>query len=174
MLYNIRGGFTISSIIIDGYNLIGIYHKDLENQRKMLIDSLIEYSKKKGHDITVVFDGWKTGEAQENHSVIGGIKVIYSRIAEKADSVIKRIISSERREWIVATSDRDIVNHAWSSGSIPVSSGDFLKAIERGIPSYFDEEEYEGSDEYSKPQRKGNPRRLSKKEKAIRRALSKL
>jgi hypothetical protein len=137
----------------------------------MLIDSLIEYRKKKGHDITVVFDGWKTGGLQENHLVIGGIKVIYSRIGEKADFVIKRIISCERREWIVVTSDRDISNHAWSSGSIPVPAGDFLKAIERDSPSYFDEE-YE--EEYIKPRRKGNPRKPSKKENAIRRALSKL
>lgn len=137
----------------------------------MLIDSLIEYRKKKGHDITVVFDGWKTGEAQENHLVIGGIKVIYSRIGEKADFIIKRIISCERREWIVVTSDRDISNHAWSLGSIPVPAGDFLRALERESSSYFNEE-YE--EEYIKPRRKGNPRKPSKKEKAIRRALSKL
>ncbi|NCO67991.1 MAG: hypothetical protein COY75_10275 [Nitrospirae bacterium CG_4_10_14_0_8_um_filter_41_23] len=164
----------MSSIIIDGYNLIGIYHKDLKNQREILIYSLIAYKKKKGHDITVVFDGWKTGEALENHSVISGVKVIYSRIGEKADSVIKRIISSDRREWIVVTSDRDIVNHAWASGSIPVSAENFLKAIKRKIPSYSDEEEYDDRDEYIEPRRKGNPRKLSKKEKAIRRALSKL
>lgn len=72
------------------------------------------------------------------------------------------------------TSDRDIVNHAWASGSIPVSAGDFLKAIERKIPSYFGEEEYDDEDDYIEPRRKGNPRKLSKKEKAIRRALSKL
>jgi predicted RNA-binding protein with PIN domain len=106
--------------------------------------------------------------------VIGGIKVIYSRIGEKADSVIKRIISSDRREWIVVTSDRDIVNHAWTTASIPVSTGNFLKAVERKIPSYFDEEENDDNDEYMEPRRKGNPRKLSKKEKAIRRALSKL
>jgi len=171
-LYNIQGGFAISYIIIDGYNLIGIYHKDLKKQREMLIDSLIEYRKKKGHDITVVFDGWKTGEAQENHSVIGRVKVIYSRIGEKADSVIKRIISYDRCGWIVVTSDRDIADHAWASGSIPVSAEDFINAIERESPSHFDEKE--NDEEYSEPQRKGNPRKLSKKEKAISRALSKL
>ena len=159
-------------VIIDGYNLIGIYHRDLEKQREMLIDSLIEYRKRKGHEITVVFDGWKTGEAQENQFVTGGIKVIYSRIGEKADSVIKRIISSDRREWIVVTSDRDIANHAWASGSIPVSVEGFLMAIQNEIPLYLDDKE--DDEEYIEPQRKGNPRRLSKKEKAIRRALSKL
>lgn len=140
----------------------------------MLIDSLIEYRKKRGHDITIVFDGWKTGGSQESQSVIGGVKVIYSRIGENADSVIKRIISSYRQEWIVVTSDRDITSHAWASGSIPISTGDFLKAIERGIPSDFNEEEYDDGNEYIELQRKGNPRKLSKKEKAIKRVLSKL
>ncbi|MBI5187470.1 MAG: NYN domain-containing protein [Nitrospirae bacterium] len=164
----------MSSIIIDGYNLIGIYHKDLERQRNMLIDSLIEYRKKKGHDITVVFDGWKTGETNESHSIVGRIRVIYSRLGEKADSVIKRIISSERREWIVVTSDRDITSHAWASGSIPISTGDFLKAIERRYPSDFNEEYDDDDNKCIDPQRKGNPRKLSKKEKAIKRTLSKL
>lgn len=172
--YNIifKGGFVISLIIIDGYNLIGIYHKDLKKQREMLVESLIEYRKRKGHDITVVFDGWKTGEEKESKSVIGGIKVIYSRIGENADSVIKRIISSVKKEWMVVTSDRDIGNHAWVSGSIPVSAEDFLHALERKDKPYHDEEE--NKDEYIEPHRKGNPKKLSKKEKAIVRALSKL
>ncbi len=157
---------------------MGIQRKDLEKQRNKLIESLIEYSKRKGHDITVVFDGWKTGGARENHSVIGGIKVIYSRLSEKADSVIRRIISSERRGWIVVTSDRDIAAHAWASGSVPVSSGDFMRAIEKVQGEtwiMFEKgEEQEEAEEYIRPSRKGNPRKLSKKEKAIKNILSKL
>jgi predicted RNA-binding protein with PIN domain len=58
--------------------------------------------------------------------VIGGIKVIYSRIGEKADSVIKRVISCKKCGWIVVTSDRDIADHAWATGSTPISGWDFL------------------------------------------------
>jgi len=168
-----HGGLAISSIIIDGYNLIGIFHRDLEKRRDMLIESLIEYHKKRGHEITVVFDGWKTGGSQESRSVVAGIKIIYSRLGDKADAVMKRIIFSEKREWIVVTSDRDIASHAWASGSVPISSEDFLNALERhevvkGIVSEDEEEEY------FKPTRKGNPKKPSKKEKAIKRVLSKL
>lgn len=139
----------------------------------MLIDVLIEYRKKKGHDITIVFDGWKSGEARENKSMTGGITVVYSRIGDKADSVIKRTISSIRREWIVVTSDRDIADHAWASGSVPVSSEDFLNAIERkNMYRDIADGEYDEEDEIYP--RKGNPRMLSKKEKAVVRALSKL
>jgi len=73
----------------------------------------------------------------------------------------------------VITSDREIADHAWASGSIPVSSEKFLNVFERKDPLSSDEEEYD-DDEYMEPQRKGNPRKLSKKDKAIKRALSKL
>lgn len=140
----------------------------------MLIESLIEYRNKKKHNITVVFDGWKTGGALENQSIIGGIKVIYSRLGEKADYVIKRIISSERSGWVVVTSDRDIAARAWSSGSVPISSEDFLSIIkkEQTEESVFYEEDSE--EEYVETSRKGNPKKLSKKEKAIRQTLNKL
>jgi len=84
---------------------------------------------------------------------------------------MKRIISSERREWIVVTSDRDIAQHAWASGSIPVPSEVFLRAIERKADPFPGDE---GEEDYGEPQRKGNPWKLSKKEKALKRALSKL
>ncbi len=108
----------------------------------------------------------------------GGVTVIYSKIGEKADSVIKRIISTERHEWVVVTSDRDIANHAWSTGSIPISSEAFIPFIEgekgednTGNPRDQGEVEDERA---VHGHGKGNARQLSKREKAIRRALGKL
>jgi uncharacterized protein len=138
----------------------------------MLIDSLIEYRKRTGHEITVVFDGWRSGQGQESRSVLGGIKIVYSRLGEKADEVIKRIISSEKKEYIVVTSDREIANHAWASGCIPVPSDEFLDSFGRG--RYASDKEEADDDEYPEQPRKGNPRQLSKKEKALRKAKSRL
>jgi len=98
--------------------------------------------------------------------------VVYSRIGEKADAVIKRIISSVKQQWIVVSSDRDIANYAWASGSIPAKAEDFLRSLERTEISFSNSEQED--DEDFRPQRKGNPRKLSKKDKAIARALSKL
>jgi predicted RNA-binding protein with PIN domain len=157
---------------------MGISHRDLRAQREKLIDLLIEYSKEKRHGIVVVFDGWKEGGGAESSSVRGGVTVIYSKIGEKADSVIKRIISTERHEWIVVTSDRDIASHAWSTGSVPISSEAFVHCIERekeeshtGNP--WEQAEVEDERAVS-GHGKGNARRLSKREKAIKRALGKL
>lgn len=139
----------------------------------MLVERLVEYKNLKGHDITVVFDGWKNGSGEENQSVVGGVRVIYSKLGEKADSVIKRIVSSDKRQWIVITSDRDIADHAWRCGSVAVSSEEFQNVFEKsgkvdsGDFDLLEEEDYE-------PEKKGSPRKLSKKEKAKRRAISKL
>lgn len=120
----------------------------------------------------MVFDGWKTGEGRENQSVRGGVRIIYSRIGEKADAVIKRIISEMKRQWVVVSSDRDIASHAWSVGSVPLPVEDFLHILERREPSFSSVE----PDDYEDitPRRKGNPRQLSKKEKALARVLNRL
>lgn len=147
----------MAALIIDGYNVIGVMHKDLEGERQRLIDMLIEYRKAKGHDITVVFDGWKDGSHSETRIGMGGITVIYSALGTKADAVIKRIISEERKAWIVISSDRDIAAHAWAEGSTPIKSEDFMDIIE--------------GEESGAPAKRGT---LSKKEKAIARAMAKL
>ena len=168
---------TISSIIIDGYNLIGTTHGDLSMHREKLILLLSEYRKLKAHDITVVFDGWKSGGSREEILKTGGISVIYSRLGENADYVIKRIISRDKREWIVVSSDRDIAAFAWANGCIAVPSHLFMDVIDsagsnlEGEYELLDKGEHEGRGAL---RGKGNPRTLSKKEKALARALKKL
>lgn len=123
----------------------------------------------------LVFDGWKSGKGGEVSSVKGGVNVIFSGLGEKADSVIKRIISAERREWIVVSSDREIAAHAWATDSIPVPSEAFLPLLESGgaSPGLPPSEEERGDAE-PEGQRKGNSRKLSRKEKMMNRALGKL
>jgi uncharacterized protein len=148
-------------------------HGDLSAQRETLIRSLSEYGKLKGHDITVVFDGWKSGGAKEENLVMGGIKVIYSRLGEKADAVIKRIICNEKKEWVVISSDREIVVRAWSCGSVPVPSGKFWSFLERSGEIVAGEYEPLDEDGDTVPG-KGRARTPSRKEKALLRVLKKL
>lgn len=163
---------TISSILIDGYNLIGTAHADLQAERNGLVSHLAAYHKTKGHDITVVFDGWRSGSHREETTTIAGVKIIYSRLGDKADLVIKRIIDAADRELIVITSDRDIMLHAWAHGCVPVQSHIFepyLNRISRG-PDHVEEP----ADEDEPEVRKGNPRTPSRREKALTRVLKKL
>lgn len=159
----------------------------MEKARKQLVDLMIQYKVINAHDITIVFDGYKAGQGNETRAVRGGVAVIYSKLAEKADEVIKRIITKERKEWIVVSSDRDIANHAWAVNSIPVPSDAFIRIVSRnaagmeggcGFEADIHRETAEGKDsgQYDEDAcaGKGNPYKLSKREKAVRRALSKL
>lgn len=155
----------------------------MEKARRELVSMLIKYRPIKRHDIMVVFDGYKNGPGRESVSVSGGVKVIYSGLGERADDVIKKAISAVHREWIVVTSDRDIADHAWASGSIPVPSERFfdilLKAVKPGGPGPADNEEgfddmsYKDDSEFAGLQ-KGRSHTPSRKEKAVQKALCKL
>jgi predicted RNA-binding protein with PIN domain len=158
----------------------------MEKARSEFINTLIAYKKISSHDITVVFDGYKGGYGSEHSEFKGGVKVIYSRLGEKADDVIKRIISRERKEWIVVSSDRDIMNHAWASGSIPIASELFFEIVQKKTKfgktkenaAETEELNYlygrDGEDESARSSAGGNPQKPSKKERAMQRALRKL
>lgn len=170
----------MANIIIDGYNVIGIFHKNMEKARMDFVNLLIDYKKIKGHNIIIVFDGHKSGAFTEKVSVIGGIKVIYTRLGISADDLIKRIISEDKREWIVVSDDKDIVSYSWSKNSIPISSEIFFEIASRevrhplGIANKADNKDLFEDEDLSQTNKKGNPFRLSKRQKAIRKALSKL
>jgi uncharacterized protein len=165
---------AISSIIIDGYNLIGIQYQNLRKEREELIQKLITYRKLKGHEITVVFDGWKSGSQHQEQIFAGGVRIIYSRLGDKADKVIMQILQQERKEWIVITSDREIMNHAWKNSSVPVPSDQFMSRLEQAEADNDLKGDYELLEEDNRMQQKGSPRQRSKKEKALLRVLHKL
>ena len=53
-------------IIIDGYNLLGLAGRtggrpNAEHERESLLRLLSGYRHRKGHALTVVFDGWQRG-----------------------------------------------------------------------------------------------------------------
>ncbi|MGD0283310.1 MAG: NYN domain-containing protein [Dissulfurispiraceae bacterium] len=186
------GGAAISSIIIDGYNVIGTAHSSREKAREDIIDLMIRYKRSKLHDITIVFDGYKAGRGNENLSVRGGVAVIYSGLGEKADEVIRRIITKDRKEWIVVSSDKEIARHAWAVNSIPVPSDAFIQIVSAEVAGRGaggieggagDETDMKGAlgewtnsgGEYEEAcSGKGNPYKLSKRGKSVIRALSKL
>ncbi|TNF55184.1 hypothetical protein EP227_03085, partial [bacterium] len=153
-------------LLIDGYNLIGTAHRDLENARNNLVAKLSRYSAQKGHDITVVFDGWKDGQAGETRLRTGNITIIYSRIAENADAVIKRILSEGRHSWIVISSDREISDFANGQDCVPITAQEFEEKLFSGISDMGGDESekcIEDDDDYiSHRPIKGNPRKLSK------------
>jgi predicted RNA-binding protein with PIN domain len=139
--------------------------------RESFIEALVQYRKRTGHHIVVVFDAWRAGSTRASRSASGGVTIIYSAHGEKADTRIKKIISQDDTHWIVVTSDREIQTHAWSHGAVPIESEQFVDKLQ----SHRSAGDYELlEDDYDEPRRKGRARQPSKKQKAIERALKKL
>jgi predicted RNA-binding protein with PIN domain len=151
--------------------VIGIQHRNIEAARESFIEALAQYRRRTGHHVVVVFDAWRAGSPRASRGASGGVTIIFSAHGEKADTRIKKIISQDDTHWIVVSSDREIQTHAWSSGSVPIESEQFLERLE-GRMHGGDYEPIE--EDYSGPRRKGRARQPSKKQKAIERALRKL
>ncbi len=165
-------------ILIDGYNLIGIAHKNLEKARNELIQRLFNYSNAKGHDITLVFDGWKSGQKDETRSKVGPVTVIYSRLGEKADFVIKKILSSATKPWIVVSSDREISDFAERKDFAAITASEFEDRIYSTGRQSKIEEIFAYDKDYDMDlmpyRQKGNAKKLSRKDRKNIEALKKL
>jgi len=165
-------------ILIDGYNLIGIAHKNLEKARNDIIERLCKYSEIKSHNITLVFDGWKGGQNVETKMQIGNINIIYSKIGEKADLVIKKILSEEIKPWIVVSSDREISDFANKKDLVAITADEFERKLDSAFHTTGEEiidDTLKNDDIDVVPvRRKGSSRKLSKKQKKKLRTLKKL
>ncbi len=169
-------------LLIDGYNLLHSYRPifqlnpiQLQWERERLIHQLSFYRQSRSCSITVVFDGWQGGWPAERREKQKGIEIVYSKIGEKADEVIKRLIREKGSGAIVVSSDREIAKFASRFSVAVVSSEQFQEKL-RGLDSKKEEavrkeEEEEG---YKDSKKKGPSRRLSKREKRLREALRRL
>jgi len=166
-------------IVIDGYNLLNtsrelqrLANRDLESARGMLIRRLRQYRQHKPHDITVVFDGWRSGQPTESQYSEGQIKVVYSRRGERADEVIKRMSKEGGQSLVVVTSDRELAHYAKGEGATIISAGQFESRLQQAqsVPSPEPEE----PEPRLHTKKKGPARRLSRQQRKIRLTLNKL
>jgi hypothetical protein len=172
-------------IIIDGYNLIrqsnwlrSYERQSLEAGRRALIMNLAEYKRKRGHKITIVFDGWKNGSAQEERDKQVGIDIIYSRLGEKADDVIKRIADKSAEETIVVSSDREISSYVIRRGQTALSSLYFEilinKALSESSINAMMGKKDEGEDGSRNSKKKGTARKLPRSQRQTQAKIKKL
>ena len=173
-------------IIVDGYNLIrqsdvlrGHERQSLEAGRKALIRGLAQYKRLRGHRITVVFDGWEGGSPLEERDLAGGVAIIYSRLGEKADEVIKRLVATGSEEILVVTSDREIATFAARRGKSSIASPEFAARLDRlaAAPAPGADPGRSGGGRADRPgaaKKKGPARRLSKQKRAALARIRKL
>ena len=129
-------------LIIDGYNLIRqspwlslLDARDLEAGREALLQTLADYRRRRPqHKITVIFDGWQGGAFQESRDRSHGVEIIYSRRGERADEVIKRLLSREGRRVVMVSSDRELQVWAEKTGATWVAAAEFEMQFLRNSP----------------------------------------
>jgi predicted RNA-binding protein with PIN domain len=154
-------------VIVDGYNLLGSRRAegDPEMLREQMVRDLTEYRHRKGHPVTVVFDGWRQGLSAERHEHRSGVQVIYSKRGERADQVIQRLAAEFGRDCAVVSSDREVADFAKLHGALAIGADEFdarLRAMRQagarpGMPEKDDRESPRPN-----PTKKGNPKKLPK------------
>lgn len=163
-------------LIIDGYNLLGVrggLRGDVEAKREALIRDLAGYRRRKGHPVTVVFDGWRSGHPVERAEWREGLEVVYSRQGEQADAVVKRLAEKYGSDCAVVSSDHEIVNFARAHGSQVLTAGEFETRLQASgaRPAARKREAEDDEPARRDPKKKGNPRKLPK---ALRKKASQL
>lgn len=171
-------------LLIDGYNVIPAIPElgralraDLEAGREAFLKLLGEYRRtsKEKLDITVIFDGQRgmggEGADRPGNKRVHGVGVRFSR-GEIADDLIVRLMKDEFSGATLVTSDRELRDRAEPLAGALIRSGEFAglimtMAADGGV-------EMEERPKKTTTKKKGNPRKLSKKEREYRRSLDKL
>jgi uncharacterized protein len=107
-------------LLVDGYNVIGTWTAlkrtrdkfSLEEARRELVESLINYSASVGYETQVVFDAHYQNTPSYSENWTKYLSVYYTGFAETADTYIEKFCASFSRypdkytRLLVATSDR--------------------------------------------------------------------
>ncbi|MFZ2088022.1 MAG: NYN domain-containing protein [Desulfobaccales bacterium] len=168
-------------LIVDGYNLIRqspwlalLDARDLEEGREALLQALSDYRRRRAqHRITAVFDGWQGGALHESRDLYEGVGVIYSRRGERADEVIKRLLTREGKRAVMVSSDRELQDFAERVGATWVAAPEFEMHYLRKSPSGMESENEESAVPRGNA-KKGPPRRLKKNLRQKKERLRKL
>lgn len=108
-------------LLVDGYNVIGSWHSllqirdqyGLEEARRELVTSLIDYSAYRNYETLVVFDSQYQDAPGSREPVTGNLIICYTDYRQTADTYIEKTCAQYRNDsrkfeqrLIVATSDR--------------------------------------------------------------------
>jgi uncharacterized protein len=162
--------------LVDGYNVIrrspdlaSEERLSLEAGRQALCRLLAVVAQASGDQFTVVFDGSGPGSALSGGL---GVRVLFSSARERADQVLGRLAA---QGGAVVSNDREVRRAAEQAGAISISTDDFLARVTLVHPMAPHAEAIDKDEEEpSRRPKKGNPRRLSKKDRAASRALNRL
>ncbi len=161
--------------LVDGYNVIrrdadlrGREEASLEAGRTALLSAIAAAARRTGDQFTIVFDG---ARRDAGPPAAGQVQVVFSRPPETADDVLRALVVKAGAGTAVASSDRAVRDAARRAGAVAVSAEDFVAALRETADNADGDDD---DDRDATPRRGGNPRRLSRDERAARRALARL
>jgi predicted RNA-binding protein with PIN domain len=170
-------------LLVDGYNLLGSAGMALvsgagrlEAARESLLQRLAGYRQRKGHAITLVFDGWQAGSGSEHHEFQSGIEVVYSKRGERADQVIQRLARVYGKHCAVVSSDQEVANAARAAGALVIGAPEFRAKLQErsSSASVMVFKELDGGDAGLVKRSKnkgGNPHKLPKAQRKRKQQL---
>lgn len=165
--------------LIDGYNLIrrdpdlrAREAESLEAGRRALLHLLARAYRDLSEEVIVVFDGARVaGGAPPT----GRIRAMFSRPPRTADDELMRLARQWKSGAVVVSSDRKIQDAAHRSGSAVLTADQFLEGLTfREDPAVEGLKDLAAPDVEPQREKRGNPRRLSKRARRARRALGRL
>lgn len=170
------------TIIIDGYNFIKSVDRlrgnwaYIQQSKERLSQALFSFNRQRNYSITVVYDGWKNGGAEESYEKVGGIHIVHSRKGETADKVIIRLCEESLEDPWVVTADREIISAVIGNGGQTITPTEFQRKIFSSATSAVsvsnDEiDENRASRELIRKKKKGPSRRLPKAKRKRRSML---
>lgn len=125
-------------IIVDGYNIIfqDSHYKELKDvslelARVRLIEDLANYQSYTGNKVVVVFDAAERELSNERKGSVLGVKVIFTKKGESADSCIESLAFRPHadRTVIVATSDYHLQRVVFGKGIYRRTPGELVSEI---------------------------------------------
>ena len=132
MVYILGRNMEYTKLIVDGYNVINFAFKvereSLEKKRSRLIEKMVNFSAYTGIKVVIVFDGQGGLRSKERFE---GVKVIFSKKGQSADSVIERLLYQEENHnsVAVASSDNALRDMAFGSGANCIYSLDLIEEV---------------------------------------------
>ena len=166
--------------LVDGYNVIrrdpdlrAREAESLEAGRRALVALIARADRAPRDEFTVVFDGARLSGGTP---MPGRLRVVFSRPPLTADDELMRLARQLRNGAVVVSSDRTVQDAARRAGSAVLTAEQFLEALEVPESSSGADTPYSKDDSDEEPgrEKRGNPRRLSKKARQARRALGRL
>ncbi len=155
-------------VIVDGYNLmktdpeLAMFQRvGIEAAREAVIRRLNNAAGLRAVTaITVVFDGHLGGKERESTERRGRITIIYSKLGETADEVIKRLVAAHPTpaEVKVITRDNEIRSVVSSKGATPAT-------MKRRTPTPTPAQNEESEGWNKSTRKKGSAKKTAKKDR---------